>query len=391
MTATVRTGAGIPESTRKRNLPLQQQRVMATLPPRLQRLADSLDDLALDAMLVTDEINVRYLSGFTGDSSYLLVTPQETTILSDGRYTAQIAEQCTGIQAQIRSSAQLLRDVVKETLAASKAKRVGIEADKVTLAEYRFLESTCESIEFVSTTAVVEELRMIKDPAEIAATRRAVEIAERVFTELVPTLTSGMTEREIAHDIEHRMRLLGAEGCSFQPIVAAGPGGALPHYHPQDIALANQKSLLIDWGAKFEGYASDLTRTLHQQDVSDAFKRAYEGVLEAQLAAIDLIKPGVPVREVDAAARAALDRHGILDAFKHGLGHGTGLQIHESPRMSPIGDEILASGMIITVEPGVYYDGEFGIRIEDDILVTDSGHEVLSNLPKGLDDCRFML
>ena len=364
---------------------------MATLPPRLQRLTDSLDVLALDAILVTDEINVRYLSGFTGDSSFLWVTSQGSTILSDGRYTAQIAAQCKGIETQIRSSSQLLRDVVKEVIGASGTKRVGIEADKVTLAEFQFLESACMATEFVATTGVVEKLRMIKDEEEIALTRKAVEIAEQVFTELLPTLNSEQTERAVAHEIEHRMRLLGAEGCSFAPIVAAGPGGALPHYQPQDLTLANHTSLLIDWGAKFQGYASDLTRTLHQQNVSDAFKRAYEGVLEAQLAAIELIKPGVPVREVDAAARAALGRHGILDAFKHGLGHGTGLQIHESPRMSPISDEILASGMIITVEPGVYYDGDFGIRIEDDILVTDSGHEVLSNLPKGLDDCRFIL
>lgn len=376
---------------RERNSHVEQQKVMGTLPPRLQRLTELLDDLALDAMLITDEINVRYLSGFTGDSSILLVSSGGTTILSDGRYTAQIAEQCMGIDTQIRSSTQLLRDVVQEVLVASGAQRVGIEADKVTLAEYQFLEAGCEGIQFVSTTAIVEKLRMIKDEFEIASTRKAVEIAEQVFMDLIPTLGSEQTERAIAHDLEHRMRLLGAEGCSFEPIVAAGPGGALPHYQPQNRTLANHASLLIDWGAKFEGYASDLTRTLHQQNVSDAFKRAYEGVLEAQLAAIELIKPGVPVREVDAAARAALARHGILDAFKHGLGHGTGLQIHESPRISPVSDEILAEGMIITVEPGVYYDGDFGIRIEDDVLVTDSGHEVLSSLPKGLDDCRFIL
>ena len=237
---------------------------MATLPPRLQRLTDSLEDLALDAMLVTGEINVRYLSGFTGDSSYLLVTPQQTTILSDGRYTAQISEQCAGIETQIRSSTQLLRDVVKDVLGASGEKRVGIEADKLTLAEFQFLEAACEGIELVATTAVVEKLRMIKDEGEIASTRKAVEIAERVFTELVPKLTREHTERAVAHEIEHRMRLLGAEGCSFAPIVAAGPGAALPHYQPQDLALADHSSLLIDWGAKFQGYASDLTRTLHQ-------------------------------------------------------------------------------------------------------------------------------
>lgn len=364
---------------------------MSALPTRLQHLADSLQELELDAMLVTDEINVRYLSGFTGDSSALIVTSAETTILSDGRYSAQIAEQCNGIATRIRNSTQVLRDLIGEVVRECNAQRVGIEADNMTLAEFRFLEEGCEEVELVATGGVVEKLRMIKDEAEITATRTAVEIAQRVFQELLPTLTREHTEIEVAHEMEHRMRALGAEGCSFPPIVAAGPGGALPHYQPKNAPFADHKSLLIDWGAKFEGYASDLTRTLHQHDVGDKFKRAYEGVLEAQLAAIELIKPGMPVREIDAAARDALQRHGILEAFSHGLGHGTGLQIHEMPRLSPISDEILASGMIITVEPGVYYDGDFGIRIEDDVLVTDSGHEVLSSLPKGLDDCRFIL
>ena len=364
---------------------------MSELPPRLQRLKDSLSELEIDAMLVTDEINVRYLSGFTGDSSSLVVAGIGTSILSDGRYTAQIAQQCTGIEVMIRTSSQLLPDLTKSALQDLGLKRVGIEADKLTLADYQFLSMTCGGIEFVSTTGVVEALRMIKDESEIAATRRAVEIAEQVFQEVCPSLTRQHTELAIAHDLEHRMRSLGAQGCSFPPIVAAGSGGALPHYHPQNVAIDDHKTLLIDWGAKYQGYASDLTRTLHRPGVSDAFKRAYEGVLEAQMAAIEMIRPGVLACEVDAAARQALDRHGILDAFKHGLGHGTGLQIHESPRMSPISEEILDSGMIITVEPGVYYDGDFGIRLEDDILVTESGHEVLSSLPKGLDDCRLIL
>ena len=364
---------------------------MAELPIRLQRLTDSLSELQVDAMLVTDEINVRYLTGFTGDSSSLVVTPEGTTILSDGRYTAQIGEECAGIQTLIRTPSQLLADLTLAALRDLGVKRVGVEADKITLADYQFLSNGCEGTGWVPTTGVVERLRMIKEEAEITATRRAVEIAEAVFLELRPTLTRDHTELAIAHELEHRMRLRGAEGCSFSPIVAAGPGGALPHYHPQNIAIDDHKTLLVDWGAKFHGYSSDLTRTLHRPDASDAFKRAYEGVLEAQLAAIDMIRPGVPVSQVDAAARQALQRHGILDAFKHGLGHGTGLQIHEAPRMSPISREILASGMIITVEPGVYYDGDFGIRIEDDILVTESGHEVLSSLPKGLDDCRLIL
>jgi Xaa-Pro aminopeptidase len=187
------------------------------------------------------------------------------------------------------------------------------------------------------------------------------------------------------------MRLLGAVGCSFAPIVAAGPAGALPHYQPDITKIGDSTTLLIDWGARLNGYASDLTRTLHRDSVSDSFRRCYDAVVEAQLAAIERIGPGVAVQDVDEAARAVLKRAGIDGAFKHGLGHGVGLQIHESPRMSANSDETLASGMIVTVEPGVYFDGDFGIRIEDDVLVTDSGCEVLSQLPKGLDDCLLML
>ena len=165
----------------------------------------------------------------------------------------------------------------------------------------------------------------------------------------------------------------------------------LPHYQPAETKLGEATTLLIDWGAKLDGYASDLTRTLHRETASAAFRRAYAAVLEAQLAAIDAIRPGVSAKQVDQAARDVLRREGMDQAFKHGLGHGVGLQIHESPRMSSISDETLAAGMIITVEPGVYFDGDFGIRIEDDVLVTESGHEVLSQLPKGLDDCLLML
>lgn len=165
----------------------------------------------------------------------------------------------------------------------------------------------------------------------------------------------------------------------------------LPHYHPGDAIIGDAATLLIDWGARYHGYASDLTRTLHRDNVSDDFRRAYEAVLSAQLAAIDAIRPGTAAKEVDGVARGVLETAGMGEAFKHGLGHGTGLQIHESPRMSAVSDETLASGMIITVEPGVYFEGDFGIRIEDDVLVTETGHEVLSRLPKGLDECRLIL
>ena len=366
---------------------------MTELPRRLRTLTDSLGDLKADAMLVTDETNVRYLSGFTGDSSYLLVRAGGTTILSDGRYETQIASECPGVASLIRPPGQLLGDLTQSVLndLGGEANRVAIESDHITLASYRYLAGKCDGLQLVETSGVVEKLRMVKDEDEIATTREAVRIAERAFESVRPLLTPDWTERAIAHELESRMRFLGADGCSFAPIVAAGAAAALPHYFPSGQVIGEAATLLIDWGADYRGYASDLTRTLHRGDPSDSYRAAYEAVLEAQLAAIDAIGPGVAARDVDAIARGVLDRVGLGDAFKHGLGHGTGLQIHESPRMSSISDETLSSGMIITVEPGVYFERDFGVRIEDDVLVTDGGCEVLSRLPKGLDDCRFML
>jgi Xaa-Pro aminopeptidase len=284
-----------------------------------------------------------------------------------------------------------MHQLLQEVLSGWGEKRIGIESAHLSLAEFEVISDLCQEVQWVPTSDVVERQRMIKDGDEIARTRRAVEIAQRSFQSVVPMLHEGCSELEIAHDLEAKMRVLGAQGVSFSPIVAAGAGGALPHYHPRHQTIGSAATLLIDWGACYQGYASDLTRTLHRQHATDHFRRCYDSVLEAQLAAIDAIGPGVEARVVDAAARGVLQRAGLNEAFMHGLGHGTGLQIHESPRMSAASREVLASGMIITVEPGVYFEGDFGIRIEDDILVTDEGCEVLSRLPKGLDDCRIML
>ncbi len=364
---------------------------MSDLPERLLSLTSQLDELEVDAMLVTDEINVRYLSGFTGDSSFLLVLRDRSMLLSDGRYETQIAEQCPSLAAVIRPPGQLMPELLRSVMCDLGSMRIGIEACHVSVAALGQMTANCPDIQWIETSDVVERQRMIKDADEISTTRRAVQIAESCFESMVAELDSRWTERAIAHELESKMRALGAEGVSFPPIVAAGPAGALPHYHPGDTVLGDAATLLIDWGACYRGYASDLTRTLYRDHASDRFRRAYEVVLEAQLAAIEAIGPGVAAKDVDAAARGVLERAGLGEAFKHGLGHGTGLQIHEAPRMSSVSDETLASGMIITVEPGVYFEGDFGIRIEDDILVTDRGCEVLSSLPKGLDDCRWML
>jgi Xaa-Pro aminopeptidase len=358
---------------------------------RLRAMNASLVNLGADALLVTNETNVRYLSGFTGDSSYLLVTTDQTTILSDGRFDTQIAIDCPDLAAEIRPPTQTMPDLTQVVLNRSGAKRVAVESDHLSLATFRQLQASCGSIEFIETSGVVEAVRMIKDESEIELTRRAVQIAEQTMKAILSSLRPNDTEREVAYRIEAELRARGAEGCSFPPIVAVGAAGALPHYSPAEAKIDDSDTLLIDWGATYQGYASDLTRTFHRDDPPSGFSSAYEAVLQAQLAAIDRIAPGVPARDVDAAAREVLNQAGIGDAFLHSLGHGTGLEIHEGPRISGSSDHTLAAGMIVTVEPGVYFQDRFGIRIEDDVLVTESGCEVLSGLPKGLDDCRLIL
>ncbi|MGB0597831.1 MAG: M24 family metallopeptidase [Rubripirellula sp.] len=364
---------------------------MSKLPPRLQTLTDSLDELGIDAMLVTNETNVRYLCGFTGDSTYLLVSNQDTVILSDGRYETQIAQQCPTLPAIIRSPSEMLPKLTQSALQDGGYRRVGIEADDLTLDGFRRLTDKNNDIQWVETTGQIQSQRMFKDEIEIKITREAVRIAEQAWTTLREKLSPEWTELDLAYRLEAEMRALGAEGCSFAPIVAAGAAGALPHYEPSTNKLGSGTTMLLDWGAKFEGYASDLTRTFYRDQPSDRFRKAYEVVLEAQRAAIDAMKPGAAAREIDAAARGVIEKAGMGEAFKHGLGHGVGLYIHEFPRLSSSSSETIEAGMIITVEPGVYFEGDFGIRIEDDVLITPTGNEVLSSLPKGLDDSCLIL
>ncbi len=346
---------------------------------RIKKIAAKLDAFEADAMLVTDEINVGYLSGFTGDSSYLLIQPKRTSILTDGRYETQIAQECPSLSPAVRTSSKTMLQLVQEVLTGSGAKRIAIEAAHLDLHSFRQMAKSCPQQQWVETSGVVEACRMIKDTEEIATIRQSVRISEQTFRSVIAKLRADWSEREIAYEMEATMRFLGADGVSFPPIVAAGASGALPHYRPSDRSLSGDATLLVDWGAFYQGYASDLTRTLHRPHASDAFCSAYQAVLAAQLAAIEAIRPGVDASAVDAAARETLAGAGLAEAFKHGLGHGIGLQIHESPRMSSISSETLQTGMVITVEPGVYFEGDFGIRIEDDVLVTKKGPDILSS------------
>ncbi|MCA9140118.1 MAG: aminopeptidase P family protein [Planctomycetales bacterium] len=358
---------------------------------RIRKLVDQLCELQVDAFFVTDEVNVRYLTGFTGDSSSLVVSADAQTMLSDGRYKEQLDEECPGLAVEIKSPSEKPIDFCRKVLGGCGVQRIAIEADQMSVARLGELKQHLPAVQWVETSGVIGQHRMIKDAEEIEILRSAVRINERALESILAKLGPDWTEQEIAYELEATIRRLGATGFSFDPIIGAGPGGAKPHYRSGLEVIGDHPALLVDWGTNLGGYASDLTRSFHFGNPPSRFLSAYEAVLESQLAAIEAIRPGVVASEVDAAARNVLKKAGLDEYFVHGLGHGVGLQIHEMPRLSAVSDDVLAEGMVITVEPGVYFEGEFGIRIEDDVLVTESGHEVLSQMPKGLDDCRLIL
>ncbi len=340
-----------------------------------------------DAILVTNESNVRYLTGFTGDSSYLIVTSggdEAAVLISDPRYEEQIEEQCPGLATHIRKPSELLLPVTCKLLKRMDVSKLVVEANSMTLSMFDQLQEA-KFGELIRGKAEVESLRAIKDAGEVKLIRRAVDIAERAFISMRAQMRPNMTELEFAHELEHSMRKLGAEGCAFDPIVAVGPRAALPHAEPGTNQLSENPFVLIDWGATVDGYRSDLTRVLTTGRIPAKIFKAYEAVLTAQLAAIDALRPGVTGCEVDAIVRETLAGYSMEKRFNHGLGHGIGLDIHEAPRMGKNFPTPVEAGMVVTVEPGVYYPGLGGIRIEDDVLITESGAEVLSSLPKDFD------
>ncbi|MDG2186420.1 MAG: Xaa-Pro peptidase family protein [Mariniblastus sp.] len=355
-------------------------------PQRRNKIHRQIKRSGLDSMLVTDEKNVTYLTGFTGDSSYLWLTSDQAVLLSDSRYTTQISEECPDLETMIRDAGSTTCDLAAKIAKTCNAKTIGIEPTSVTKSLYDRINSATAS-ELVDTDSWVETLRAIKDKHEISTIRRSIRIAEQAFSVIRAQMTVDQTERQIAHNLEHQIRAFGGSGCSFEPIVGIGPRAALPHGIPSNRRIGQDPFVLIDWGAQYNGYASDLTRVLVTAKIPPKLRKIHEIVLKAQLAAIAKIRPGVCLQRVDKAARSLIERAGFGKQFGHGLGHGFGLRIHESPFLSPIYEGQLAAGMVVTIEPGIYVPGWGGVRIEDDVLVTKEGCEVLSSLPKSLDEC----
>ncbi len=357
---------------------------------RRRRLLRQLAEKELPALLVCDPVNVRYLTGFTGEDSFLLLAGKHAVVISDARFTTQLEQECPDLELLIRRTGTTLAEAVAQVVRSLRLRRLAVESDWLSLSQFQALEKHLEQTELIPAAGLVERLRVVKDAEEIATIRQAVAVAQRAYRSVTATLQAEVSERQVAAELEYTIRRLGGDGCSFPPIVAVGANAALPHAPVGRTRMGEAGVLLIDWGASWQGYASDLTRTLATRRVLKRFAKAYQAVLEAQRAAIRAIAPGVPCGQVDRAARRMLEKHGLAKHFTHSLGHGIGLKVHELPRLAPKQQTPLAPGMVVTVEPGVYLPGRFGIRIEDDVLVTPEGHEVLSTLPSELEQLELL-
>jgi len=364
---------------------------MATSLDRCDRLRARLKRSDIEALLVTNPINVTYLTGFTGDDSYLLISQHRTCILSDPRFETQIAEECPDVEAAIRRPGTSMPDQVVAEVKSTSPRALGIESNSMTVALFQQLQEKIVPAAVVATSGLIEALRAIKDKTEVEAIRQAVRMAERAFAVLRASLTGDQTEKQLADELESQLRRFGARGTSFSPIVAVGSHAALPHAQPTLRTVAEHPLLLVDWGARGALYSSDLTRILVTDRISTKLERVYGVVLRAQRAAIEAIRPGVTAHDVDQVARGIIAEAGFGRQFGHSLGHGLGLEVHESPRLGPNQRQPLKSGMVVTVEPGVYLPGWGGVRIEDDVLVTRGGHEVLSGLSTALEDAYVRL
>jgi Xaa-Pro aminopeptidase len=347
---------------------------------RIGRIRNELSGAEVDALLVTNLTNVRYLTGFSGTNGQVLVAQDDAVFLSDPRYAARAQDLVQG--AEISIYADALTDVLPDVLAKASARRVGIEAETMTVAQLDRIAGKLDAVELVPTSGLVEDLRRVKDADEIAAIRRAVELGDAAFAWIVERLSPGRTEREIALDLEMRIRSEGADDVSFEPIVGTGPLSAHIHHTPSERAIESGDLVLLDFGSLTEGYCSDLTRTVVVGGGTDEQKAIYSTVLAAQQKGISALSAGAGGADVDAAARELITDAGHGEAFGHGLGHGVGLDIHEAPRLAKTSKDSLKSQDVVTVEPGIYRVGWGGIRIEDCVLVTDEGAEVLGRAPK---------
>ncbi|WP_309114822.1 Xaa-Pro peptidase family protein [Saccharothrix sp.] len=353
---------------------------------RRAALRATLRDRELDALLVTNLLNIRYLTGFTGSNAALLVSAESdaaSVFCTDGRYLTQAERQVPDLERVIDRPCDL---ALAQRAHKDGNRRAGFESNHVTVEGLDALGEAAEDVELVRAPGLVEQLRLVKDDAEVEALRMACAAADRALASLIEHggLRAGRTEREIARELESRMLDHGAAGPSFESIVATGANSAVPHHRPTDAVVHAGDFVKLDFGALVDGYHSDMTRTLVVGPAADWQRELYELVATSQAAGRHALVPGAAVSDVDRAAREVIEQAGYGEQFLHGLGHGVGLQIHEAPALSKAGDGTLLPGMTVTVEPGVYLAGRGGVRIEDTLVVREGGPELLTLTTKEL-------
>lgn len=337
----------------------------------------------LDALIVSSLHNVRYLTSFSGSNALCVVKQKDATFLTDGRYAEQSVDEVSRIFKLTITALGLYEGLAKQKLLHG-CRRIGFESHYVSYAQYRTMKKLCPSFSFVPTTDVVERLAVLKDAEEIAAIQKAVDISDKVFGKVLAMIKPGMEERTVAAEISYLHKHFGAEGDSFETIVASGPRGSLPHARASSKRIRKGEMVTLDFGCVVDGYNSDITRTIAVGRASRRAREIYKVVLDAQSGAIDAARGGMSARELDAVARTQITRAGYGKYFIHSLGHGLGLHVHERPRISSLSKEHLQAGSVITIEPGVYIPDFGGVRIEDDILLTETGCRVLNSAPKEL-------
>lgn len=353
------------------------------LPGRVRRLRATFVGAEVDALLVTDLLDVRYLTGFTGSAGLLVVTGADLVLVTDGRYGEQAPAEieAAGAAAEVQVAGSAQKDVVAGLLAD--ASRVGLQAEHVTWAQQRtFATEWFPTSVLVPTEGLVADLREVKDEGEVARLAAASAIADAALDEVRPMLLERPSERQVALALDSEMRRLGAAGPSFETIVASGPNGARPHARPGPRTIVDGDLVVIDFGALVDGYHSDMTRTHAVGDITETQQRMLDVVGESQAAGVAAVRAGASVKDVDRACREVIEDAGWGDAFVHGTGHGVGLQIHEGPRVSSAAAATLAAGHVVTVEPGVYLPEHGGVRIEDTVVVTADGCDTITLAPK---------
>lgn len=348
---------------------------------RAQRIQQRLEAEGLDALLITTLPNVYYLSGFSGSTGQLVISRDNSFILTDFRYFEQVGQEVDALYGLHDNTGRRLADQVLPALAAEHGwGRIGFEADNVSCSVCTKLQQI-EEVELRPTSAWVEELRLVKDAAELERIRAAIRLNEEIFTELCAQVGPGVREADLAAEMEYRALKKGASGSSFRPIIASGSNSAKPHAGFSSRELVAGAPLTIDMGVRLDGYCSDMTRTVFFRDCPPQWREIYGIVREAKDAAAEALRPGLTGRAVDAVARELIGARGHADHFGHGLGHGIGVEVHEGPRLATVSETVLAPGMVVTNEPGIYLPGEGGVRIEDIFVLTADGAENLNSLP----------